>query len=72
MDHFVHLCKKMRNRQTFFRKTIKVNKRALKASYLVAELLSKSKKSYTVAEKLINTFRNYITNDIYYMYCVRL
>ena len=55
-----------------FFETTKVIERALKASYVVAELLAKSKMSYTVTEKLINTFRNYITNDIYYMYYVRL
>ena len=72
MDYFVRLRKNNEKQATFLRKTTQVNKRVLKGSYLVPELLAKSKKKdHTVADKLINTFRNYITNYMYYMYCVR-
>ena len=72
MDYSVHLRKNNEKQESFLRKTTKVNERVLKASWLVAELLAKSKKSYTVPETWINTFRNYITNYNIIRCCVRV
>ena len=46
------------------RKATKVNERAFKASYHVAELVAKSKRSHTVAETLILPACNAIVNEM--------
>ncbi|XP_069588346.1 zinc finger BED domain-containing protein 5-like [Ranitomeya imitator] len=64
MEHFVRLRTNNEKGATFLRKSTKVNERALKASYLVAELIAKSKKSHTVAETLILPACKAIVNEI--------
>ncbi|XP_073414158.1 zinc finger BED domain-containing protein 5-like [Dendrobates tinctorius] len=64
MEYFVRLCTNNEKGATFLRKSTKVNERALKASYLVAELIAKSKKSHTVAETLILPACKAIVNEM--------
>ncbi|XP_027028706.2 SCAN domain-containing protein 3-like [Tachysurus fulvidraco] len=61
---FLRLHTNNEKQSIFLRKTTKVNERALKASYFVAELVAKSKKSHIVAETLILPACKAIVNEM--------
>ena len=64
VEYFVRLREHTGKQATFMRKNARVNERALKASYHVAELVAKSKKSHTVAEQLILPACKAIVNEM--------
>ena len=52
-DYFLCLIKHTEKQVSFMNKAVKINDKALKASFQVAELVVKSKKPHTTAESLI-------------------
>ena len=52
-DCFPRLIKHTEKQATFMNRAVKVNEKALKASFHVAELVVKSKKPHAIAESLI-------------------
>ena len=52
-DYFLRLIKHTEKQTTFMNKAVKVNKKVLKASFQVAELVIKLKKPHTIAESLM-------------------
>ncbi|CAL9694249.1 unnamed protein product [Knipowitschia caucasica] len=64
VHYFARLHEQTEKPATFMKKNPKVNEKALKASYHVAELVAKSKKSHTVAETLILSACKAIVNEM--------
>ena len=52
-DYFPRLIKHTEKQVTFMNRAVKVNEKALKASFHIAELVVKSKKPHTIAESLV-------------------
>ena len=52
-DYFLRLIKHTEKQVSFMNNAVKINEKALKASFQVAELVVKSKKPHTIAESLI-------------------
>ena len=52
-DYFLRLIKHIEKQVSFMNKAIKINEKALKASFQIAELVVKPKKPHTIAESFI-------------------
>ena len=52
-DYFLRLIKHTEKQVSFMNKAVKINEKALKASFQVAELVVKSKNPHTIAESFI-------------------
>ena len=63
-DYFVRLCKDNKEQANFMKRLTTVSEKAQKVSYLVAELVAKSKQPHTAAEKIILPACKIIVNDM--------
>ena len=63
-DYFVRLCKDNKEQANFMKRLTTVSEKVQKVSYLVAELVAKSKQPHTAAEKIILPACKIIVNEM--------